>query len=265
MPVYNGSKFIREALDSLLTQTFTDFELIISDNASTDDTRAVCDEYARRDTRIRYVRQSENKGALTNFRFVLDQAKGKFFMWAAADDRWDAHWIESIYTRIHGEKNIAGLGEIAPIDAKGAPLEHPVTGAKLNFGGRRLRRKLAFYLAYEGLGKANLFYALYPRDLLQHIDLRSYRLDYQTLFVLLDQLEYVQVKDVRLYKRIHDECEGVEVESVWRSPIVLAPARVIRSDIQVAMHYLPCVGSGLRTILFLLVPIKLSVSFYARW
>jgi glycosyltransferase involved in cell wall biosynthesis len=88
MPVYNGAQYIREALDSLLAQTFTDFELIISDNASTDNTQAICEEYARRDSRIRYVRQSENIGATSNFSFVLNQARSDLFMWAAHDDLW---------------------------------------------------------------------------------------------------------------------------------------------------------------------------------
>ncbi|WNC86000.1 glycosyltransferase family 2 protein [Thermosynechococcus sp. QKsg1] len=85
MPVYNGAKFIREALDSLLAQTFTDFELIISDNASTDETEAICREYAAKDKRIRYVRQAQNLGAAANFKYVLDEARGEYFMWAAAD------------------------------------------------------------------------------------------------------------------------------------------------------------------------------------
>jgi glycosyltransferase involved in cell wall biosynthesis len=93
MPVYNGAKFIREALDSLLAQTFTDYELIISDNASTDETEAICREYAAKDERIRYVQQTENRGALANFRFVLDEAVGKYFMWAAADDLRDINFL----------------------------------------------------------------------------------------------------------------------------------------------------------------------------
>ena len=63
MPVYNGEKYIREALDSLLAQTFTDFELIISDNASTDATEIICREYAAHYPQIRYVRQRVNRGA----------------------------------------------------------------------------------------------------------------------------------------------------------------------------------------------------------
>jgi glycosyltransferase involved in cell wall biosynthesis len=86
MPVYNGGATIREALDSLLAQTFSDFELIISDNASTDNTEAICREYSAKDVRIRYVRQPTNIGLAPNFKFVLDQARSDFFLWAAADD-----------------------------------------------------------------------------------------------------------------------------------------------------------------------------------
>jgi glycosyltransferase involved in cell wall biosynthesis len=94
MPVYNGEKFIREAFDSLLTQTFTDFELIISDNASTDATEAICREYAACDPRIRYVRQSQNRGPAANFKFVLDEAVGEYFMWAACDDTRSPDFLE---------------------------------------------------------------------------------------------------------------------------------------------------------------------------
>lgn len=87
MPVYNGAEYIRETLDALLAQTFTDFELIISDNASTDETAEICREYAERDLRIVYIRQEGNIGARANFQLVLDKARGAYFMWAAADDR----------------------------------------------------------------------------------------------------------------------------------------------------------------------------------
>jgi len=93
MPVYNGELFIREALDSLLVQTFTDFELIISDNGSKDATEAICKDYAEKDVRIRYIRQLENRGALANFEIVLNEAVGEYFMWAAADDRWSNLFI----------------------------------------------------------------------------------------------------------------------------------------------------------------------------
>ncbi len=86
MPVYNGANFITEALDSILSQTFENFELIISDNASTDETEKICREYAARDSRIRYYRSEQNLGAAWNFNRVFELSSGKYFKWAAHDD-----------------------------------------------------------------------------------------------------------------------------------------------------------------------------------
>lgn len=86
MPVFNGENSICAALDSLLGQTFGDFELVISDNASSDKTEPLCRSYAEKDSRIRYFRQDVNLGAEANFLFVLKKSVGKYFMWAAADD-----------------------------------------------------------------------------------------------------------------------------------------------------------------------------------
>jgi glycosyltransferase involved in cell wall biosynthesis len=94
MPVYNGEDTLRCALDSLLGQSFADFELVISDNASTDATELICREYAERDRRIRYVRQSKNVGAAANFKFVFDEARGDYFMWAASDDIRSRDFVE---------------------------------------------------------------------------------------------------------------------------------------------------------------------------
>lgn len=86
LPVYNGAIYLRAALDSLLQQDFEDFELIISDNASTDDTEAICRDYASRDRRIRYQRNPTNIGSARNYRQVFELARGEFFKWCSHDD-----------------------------------------------------------------------------------------------------------------------------------------------------------------------------------
>ena len=95
MPVYNGASYLRAALDSILSQSFADFELIISDNASVDNTGCICLEYARMDNRIRYIRQESNIGAFKNFQFVLRESVGKYFMWAAVDDLRTPDYIKN--------------------------------------------------------------------------------------------------------------------------------------------------------------------------
>ena len=94
MPVYNGEKLISGAISSILSQSFTDFELIIADNCSTDRTKSICQDYRSNDNRISYYRHNINKGSLFNFRFVVDKSKGEYFMWAAYDDRWSPFFIE---------------------------------------------------------------------------------------------------------------------------------------------------------------------------
>lgn len=86
VPVYNGEEFLGRALETLLAQDYPDFDILISDNASTDSTQAVALRYASADSRIRYVRQPENRGAAANFNFLVREATGEYFVWAAADD-----------------------------------------------------------------------------------------------------------------------------------------------------------------------------------
>jgi glycosyltransferase involved in cell wall biosynthesis len=84
-PVYNGEKTVRQTLDSILAQDFEDFELIISDNASTDNTAAICQDYAARDRRIRYFRNPSNIGVGPNHNRVFEISRGRYFAWAAHD------------------------------------------------------------------------------------------------------------------------------------------------------------------------------------
>jgi len=86
VPVFNGEPFVEEALASLLAQTFRDFELIIADNASTDRTESICQAFARRDPRIRYIRHARNLGAPENWNYVARAARGVYFKWASAND-----------------------------------------------------------------------------------------------------------------------------------------------------------------------------------
>jgi len=86
VPVYNGESYLRIALESLLKQTMPDFEVIISDNASTDATASICHEYLRRDPRFRYERQPQNLGAAANYNRTFELARGRYFKWLAHDD-----------------------------------------------------------------------------------------------------------------------------------------------------------------------------------
>src|SRR6185437_10306412 len=95
LPVYNGSGYVAESIEALLGQTFEDFELIISDNASTDDTGKVCRRYQKTDSRVRYYRQPRNVGLAPNHNFCVEQARGELFKWAAGDDLYARNLLET--------------------------------------------------------------------------------------------------------------------------------------------------------------------------
>ncbi len=93
LPTYNGERFIRQTLESLLAQDYENFELIISDNASTDKTPEICKEYASKDQRIKYFRNERNLGAIPNVNRVIELSSGEFFMLASDHDLWDKSFI----------------------------------------------------------------------------------------------------------------------------------------------------------------------------
>jgi glycosyltransferase involved in cell wall biosynthesis len=103
LPVFNGEQYLREALDSLTAQDYEDFELIISDNASTDQTEVICREYAARDCRIRYHRNETNLGPAKNFNRVFELSNGKYFMWAAHDDLWEAGYLRNCIAALEND------------------------------------------------------------------------------------------------------------------------------------------------------------------
>lgn len=111
MPVYNGERFIGKALDSIIQQSYPYFQLLISDNCSTDRTAEICLEYAARDPRIKYIRQSTNLGAAANFRYVLDASVHDRFIWAAADDWWDSDRLERLVSALRPQDAVV-LGAI---------------------------------------------------------------------------------------------------------------------------------------------------------
>lgn len=93
LPVYNGEQYLSFAIDSILTQNFHDFELIICDNASTDRTEEICRNFVKRDSRIRYIRHDENLGAAPNFNYAFENSTGQYFKWVAHDDVYSPDYL----------------------------------------------------------------------------------------------------------------------------------------------------------------------------
>lgn len=113
MPVYNGEPFLRQALDSIAAQTFTDYRLVVSDNGSTDGTADIVRDYAREDDRIQLVGSPENRGAAWNYNNAFAHCTTPFFRWAAADDELAPTCLERCLAALE--------------DAPGAVLAYPLT------------------------------------------------------------------------------------------------------------------------------------------
>jgi glycosyltransferase involved in cell wall biosynthesis len=123
MPVYNGEKYLEVALSSVLAQTLDDLEIIICDNASTDRTAEICQDYAARDRRIRYFRNPQNLGAAPNYNLALSHARGRYFKWLAHDDRMTPSYLAKT-SRVLDERTDALLcnSVVSYIDQNGAPI-----------------------------------------------------------------------------------------------------------------------------------------------
>jgi glycosyltransferase involved in cell wall biosynthesis len=134
LPVYNGEQFLREAVDSILCQTFVDFELVISDNASTDPTEEICRAYAERDSRVRYLRSSANRGAAWNHNRVVEVARGSLFKWASADDVYRPQFLARCVEALGSDRDaVLAYPRTIAVDEGGQELYRYSPGWELRF------------------------------------------------------------------------------------------------------------------------------------
>lgn len=136
--VYNGEEHLVEQLESLLNQTFDDFEMIIGDNASTDRTAEICRDYAARDRRIRYIRRDENVGATRNANLLFHEGTGDYFKFAAHDDIHAPQFLEKCIGVLRDDPEvILAHSATVLIGGDGAPLPRdPESGWYADWSGR---------------------------------------------------------------------------------------------------------------------------------
>jgi len=167
LPVYNGGKYLAEAIESILTQDFEEFELIISDNASTDDTRDICEKYQRQDRRIRYFRFHKNLGAAKNYLNVLGLSTGSFFMWASHDDLHERSFIRRCLETIQDDPSIALVypqTKLFNSDSQFMGVAKDYVKADQDNPAERF-----CHLIWE-IGLCNMFYGLFRSDIIKEIE-----------------------------------------------------------------------------------------------
>jgi glycosyltransferase involved in cell wall biosynthesis len=173
MPVYNGDQFVEEAIECILNQTFKDFIIFISDNASTDQTENICRRYAAKDNRIVYFRHNRNVGPVRNFQYVKNQNSGQYFMWAAADDRRSPEFLQSLVDVLDRNPLVAcAMSDVVVSYGPSTVSQHlkleSIRSEYLN-DNERPRGKKFFVVPPTHLYFC--IYGLFRSDLIQNIDL----------------------------------------------------------------------------------------------
>jgi glycosyltransferase involved in cell wall biosynthesis len=202
MPVYNGECYLSETIDSLLGQTFAEFELTICDNASTDQTEEICRTYASADARIRYVRHATNLGAGQNYRCSFQLSSGEYFRWANCDDLFALESLERCVEVLDGEPSVVlTYPQTRLIDEKGQIIADYKDGLHLQSNTASER----FTQLHEKLGFVNAIYGLMRTNVLRHTGLIGDYLGADR--VLLAELalygKFWEIPQVLFYRRLH--------------------------------------------------------------
>jgi len=218
MPVYNGEQLIQEALESLLSQDFKDFELIISDNASTDATAEICQMYATRDSRIRYYRNENNIGPTANFNRLVHLACGNYFMWAAYDDLWEPSYISHMVDAL--DNNLKAVLAFCDYDTmyiyNKSSSRYTGTWTKMLERDDFLRLVVASYKEPIETTAASYIYGLIRKDILlkcggMESRVNAYKgADLVTIFHLLYYGPFVKVNSLLFHKRYDSPNNRIE-------------------------------------------------------
>ena len=237
IPVYNGEKYIRQAINSVLQQTFTNFEIIISDNASTDQTEIICKEYEKKDERIRYIRHKNNKGADFNFPFVLAEAKSDYFVWLAYDDYWESTFLEKNTKILEENHNVVGsIGLVKYYGVKDFHIKKNLTYKiknKIRRGSNDQFEKYAHVLPVSGIyeekvstylrfDQASFVYGLFRTDKLQNRMVSADQAGWDLLLILniLKDGDLHVIDEILLYRFVSGSHSGFTYFGFYKKKLI---------------------------------------------
>lgn len=231
IPAYNRAEYLREALDSLVAQSYSNLEILVSDDASTDETPRVCEEYVRKDRRIQCFRQSRTLGIAGNHNFLLERANGKYFVWACDDDLRHQDFV----------KTLANLLSEYP-DAVGAMcgVRHIVGGVhRIVEGSQRFDNERSSYdylLNYSWVGDYQPISGMFVTEALRkaggyHADSRPFfhASDYLTILRLALQGKVVYTGEPMFFKR--------DTGAAHSAFAVLSALRIDKGTVRLMLRY----------------------------
>jgi glycosyltransferase involved in cell wall biosynthesis len=207
LAVRNGARYLGEAVDSLLKQSYKDFELIISDNASTDQTEQICRDYAAKDPRVRYYRSSQDVGLANNYNYLFMRARGEYFKWAAADDVHEPDYVARCLDVLeHDPAVVLAYATARFIDENGGPIDKADSGFDLRSDMARER----FRYVICATSWVNAIFGLVRTKSLANTRLlpRYPGGDYPLLGELAMAGKFVEVPELLFLRRLHPEASS---------------------------------------------------------
>jgi glycosyltransferase involved in cell wall biosynthesis len=204
LPVYNGERYLALAIESILAQTFADFELILCDNASTDGTEEICRRFAAADPRIRYFRQAENLGSAGNFNEAYRHGRAPYFRWASHDDLLAPRNLEACLAALEADPQaVLSYPRTVIIDADG----HPIRENDDHMDIREARPHQRLVRVVEAWSMCNPAFALMRRTALDRTKLvRPHpSADVPLLCELALQGRFIEVPEPLFLRRVHEE------------------------------------------------------------
>ncbi|MEP4486861.1 glycosyltransferase family 2 protein [Marinobacter alexandrii] len=213
MPVFNGEETVANAIESILNQSYSNIELTISDNDSSDATSAICLEYSKTDSRVRYIKQCKNIGGWSNFDYVLQQSRGEYFMWAAADDTRSLGFLEKCVNVLTYHPNVVFV--CSPDRWE---------GDELSIASRDFSLRGGLYDRYRSFIKTSsksngCFYSLIRRDSL--VDAEGLQEDYlasdwTVILHLLSKGEFFRLDGEELVLGKHGVSQSTDFYALYR-------------------------------------------------
>lgn len=206
MPVFNDVLFLEKSLKSILSQTFKDFILIISDDGSTDGSELICEKYVELDSRVKYIRQAQNLGISRNMQYLLSLAETPYFMWAGDDDLMEETFVEKLYNALCNNSDaVSAFSTCALIDER----DDTIREIDFDYSERDRNKRLEYFIRKD----TDYFgYGLFRTDKISGVEFpvwwwpnrkTPYNNIYPTLAYYLAKGDYVHVYDKPLFlKRV---------------------------------------------------------------
>lgn len=218
LPVFNGEKYIESALDSILNQTYSNFELIIVDNASTDQTPRICHEYMAKDKRIRYYRNKINLGAVANSNRAFKLSSGEYFKWAADDDVLAPEFLAKCINILDSDPSI-----VLCHSKTGCINEHSklvgVYNYKVRSDSLKPHERFGDLVVERWQPSWVLIFGVIRADALRMTPLMGYYIGSD--FNLLAEISLIgriyEIPEVLFFRRPHPGSYGYRAERVWKN------------------------------------------------